>query len=231
MPAHATDTIDQNSSYTALSRGRKQNHLYLVNQPTTDPETHQRPKPTIEVAEGAVVPKPKAAQQRPSGPRHPEPIEYDPTKEYTLKEEEKTYNLIEQTVSAQGQPVQKVTVFNKVQVPGKPQILAYLLQDGKTGAEICRATVLAVQAVPVGGDHKAVLPQTVELVWKPQQIKMTMQLYATEANSINVPQAAKLFSRGDLQYPAANLARNSDLPTGFTEQSGIQPARLNAPVK
>ena len=157
--------------------------------------------------------------------------EYDPTKEYTLKEEEKTYNLIEQTVSAQGQPVQKVTVFNKVQVPGKPQILAYLLQDGKTGAEICRATVLAVQAVPVGGDHKAVLPQTVELVWKPQQIKMTMQLYATEANSINVPQAAKLFSRGDLQYPAANLARNSDLPTGFTEQSGIQPARLNAPVK
>ena len=89
--------------------------------------------------------------------------EYDPNKEYTLKEDAKTYSLVEQAVSAQGQQVQKVTVFNKVNVgPGKPQVVAYLLLDAKTGAEICRASVLEVQTVQIDRDRKAVLPQKVQ---------------------------------------------------------------------
>jgi hypothetical protein len=158
---------------------------------------------------------------------------YDPNGQYTLKEDAKTLSLIEQAVSAQGQAVQKVTVFNKVRVgPGKPQVVAYLLLDGKTGAEICRASVLEVQTVQVDRENKAVLPQKVQLVWKPQQIEMTMRLFDTQANSIAAPQAAKLFSRADLaSIPAANLARGSDTPSGYSQEPAIQPARLNAPVK
>lgn len=158
--------------------------------------------------------------------------EYDPNAEYTLKEDAKTLSLIEHALSAQGEKVNKVTVFNKVRVgPGKPQVVAYVLEDAKTGAEICRATVLEVQTVQVGKDNQAVLPQKVQLVWRPQQIEMTMRLFDTQANSIDAPQAAKLFSRADLNYPVANLARGTDTRAGYTEQGGIQPARLNAPVK
>ena len=42
--------------------------------------------------------------------------EYGPDKEYSLKEEANTVSLVEKTVSAQGQPVQRVTVFNRTRV-------------------------------------------------------------------------------------------------------------------
>ena len=75
--------------------------------------------------------------------------EYDPKGNYTVKDDPKTISLIEQTTSAQGQPVQKATVFSRTRVaPGKPQVLAYLLLDEK-GKEICRASVQDVQAVSV----------------------------------------------------------------------------------
>ena len=92
--------------------------------------------------------------------------------------------------------MQKVTVFSRTQCgPGKPQVLAYLLLDEK-GNEICRASVLDVQTVRSAG--AAVLPQRVQLVWDAQKIELRMRLYDTQANSIDAPQAAKLFSRADL---------------------------------
>ena len=110
--------------------------------------------------------------------------EYDPKGNYTVKDDPKTISLIEQTTSAQGQPVQKATVFSRTRVaPGKPQVLAYLLLDEK-GKEICRASVQDVQAVSVGG-AQAVLPQRVQLVWDAQKIELRMKLFDTQANSIS----------------------------------------------
>ena len=155
--------------------------------------------------------------------------EYDPKKEYTIREDAKTYSLVEQAVSAQGDRVQKVTVFNRVQVgPGKPQVLAHILLDDK-GNEICRASVLEVQTVQIDS-KKVALPQRVQLIWRPQQIEMTMRLYDTQVNSIDAPHAAKLFSRADLSgIPSANLAQGPDRPTGYSE-SGVRQTQLLAPA-
>jgi len=154
--------------------------------------------------------------------------EYDPTKDYTVNEDAKTFQLVEPAVSAQGDKVFKVTVFNKTQVaPNKPQVLAYVLQDEK-GNEICRANVLEVQTVPVDKERPAVLPLRVQLVWKPQQIEMTMRLYNTQTNGIEARQAAKLFSRADLTIPAVNLAQAED---GAAHEMSLQRTQLLAPVK
>ena len=126
--------------------------------------------------------------------------------------------------------MQKVTQFNKLTVgPNKPQVLAYYLLDDR-GNEICRATVLDVQTVKVGG-QPAVIPKHVKLVWRAQQIEMSMRLFDTEVNKINAPLAAKLFSRGGLNIPASNLARGADAPSGVSQETPIQRTRLNAPVK
>ena len=152
--------------------------------------------------------------------------EYDPQKEYTIREDAKTYSLVEKASSAQGLPVQKVTQFNKLTVgPNKPQVVAYYLLDDKNN-EICRASVLDVQTV--GG---AVVPKHVKLVWRPQQMEMSMKLYDTEVNKIDAPASAKLFSRAGLRIPAANLAKGPDAPSGVSQEMSIQRTRLNAPVK
>ncbi len=158
--------------------------------------------------------------------------EYDPKGNYTVKDDPKTISLIEQTTSAQGQPVQKVTVFSRTRVgPGKPQVLAYLLLDDK-GAEICRASVQDVQTIAVDRDARAVLPQRVQLVWNAQKIELKMRLFDTQANSIDPQKAAKLFSRADLaSIPASNLAQGSDAPKGYSQEMSIQRTLLTAPVK
>jgi hypothetical protein len=152
--------------------------------------------------------------------------DYDPQKEYTIREDKNTYSLVEKAVSAQGLAVQKVTQFNKMTVgPNKPQVVAYYLLDDK-GNEICRASVLDVQTVGT-----VVLPKHVKLVWRPQQIEMSMRLFDTEVNKIDAPSAAKLFSRATLRIPSANLASGPDTPSGVSQEMSIQRTRLNAPVK
>ena len=42
----ASDTLDRQAGYTALSRGRNDNRIYLVAQPPTDPETHHPERDT-----------------------------------------------------------------------------------------------------------------------------------------------------------------------------------------
>jgi hypothetical protein len=156
--------------------------------------------------------------------------DYDPQKEYTIREDAKTVSLVEKAVSAQGLAVQKVTQFNKMTVgPNKPQVIAYYLLDDK-GNEICRASVLDVQTITVGRES-AVLPKHVKLVWRPQQIEMSMRLFGTEVNKIDAPAAAKLFSRAGLSIPASNLAKGPDTPSGVSQEMSIQRTRLNAPVK
>jgi hypothetical protein len=155
--------------------------------------------------------------------------EYDATKEYTLKEDAKTVQLVESAKSPQGDDVYKLTVFNKTRVaPGKPQVLAYVLQDAR-GNDICRASIQDVQTITVGNE-RALVPQRVQLLWKQQQMEasMTMRLYYPEANSIDARQAAKLFNRSDLSIPAVNLAQSADAPG---QDMSLRQTRLQAPMK
>lgn len=63
--------------------------------------------------------------------------ELDETKERKVNPKGNTFELVEQTVSPVGQQLQKVTVFSRDRaVPGKPQVLAHILQDAN-GKEIC----------------------------------------------------------------------------------------------
>ncbi len=163
--------------------------------------------------------------------------EYKPDGQYTVTGDDRTIRLIEKTVSAQGQPVQKVTVFNRTQVaPGKPQVLAYLLLD-EQGNEICRATIQEVQTLSVGRDpqtgqpQRVDLPQKVDLVWNAQKIELKMKLMQVQANNIAPQQAARLFSRGDLGYPTTNLAQGADAPPkGVAQDMGLQRAQLLTPT-
>ncbi len=71
--------------------------------------------------------------------------EYDPAKKYELKAEKNYIELIESATSPQGQPIQKVTVFNRTEAaPPAPQVIAYVLRDAK-GTVICQANVRRVQ--------------------------------------------------------------------------------------
>jgi hypothetical protein len=160
----------------------------------------------------------------------------DPNKTYTVKDDDpKTVSLVEETTSAQGQPVKKVIVFNRSRsAPGKPQVLAHVLLDAH-GDEICRANVLDVQAVTVDHDARAVLPSRVQLIWKAQQLEMTMRLYDVQANTVDPAKAPRMFHREDLaDKPSFNLARGPDVPSGYSQNDKAAggPIRLiGAPPK
>jgi hypothetical protein len=156
--------------------------------------------------------------------------ELDPTKKYTLKEDDpKTIGLVEDATSAQGQPVQKVTVFSRTAArPGQPQVLGYLLLDSRTGDELCRANILAVQTVQVDRD-RAVLPSKVDIIWKAQKMKLTLQLYDTQVNTVSDAQAPKMFSRRDLaDRPSYDLAHGPDAASGYTQGN---PAPGGGPIR
>jgi hypothetical protein len=142
--------------------------------------------------------------------------EYDENKPYQVKASDQYLELIENTVSPQGQPVQKVTVFNRTQVaPGRPQVVGHLLRDAQ-GKLICKATVHEVE---VNRETNAVLPRRVVLEWPGQQIMMDLRLYGTQVVNIDPQRADKLFQRQDLaSIPSYDLAHPPARP-GFQRAS------------
>lgn len=135
--------------------------------------------------------------------------EYDPNGKYEVKVTESTYELIESTVSPQGKPMQKVTVFNKRRArPGDPQVLAYLLKD-ENGKDISSAKVIQAQTVELGQGAVVTLPRRVELEWPEQKVSMKMKLDGLRATNYSPSRAAAIFSRGNLtSLKAFNLATN-----------------------
>jgi hypothetical protein len=151
--------------------------------------------------------------------------ECDPNKKYTIKDDDpKTVGLVEETTSAQGQPIKKVTLFSRTKAaPGKPQLVAHLLYDAK-GNEICRADVLDVQSVQLDKDSRVFVPSHVHFTWKTQQMDMDIKLYDIEVNKANAP---KVFDRRDLSdKPSYNLARGPDAPTGIGKATTPNPIQL-----
>jgi hypothetical protein len=144
--------------------------------------------------------------------------EYETGKKYDLRPTRDTLELTEQVVGADGQPLYKVTVFNRAEVrPPRPQVMGYVLRDMQ-GRDACRVEVLDTQLDP---NTNAVLPLRVKLSWPAQKMEMTMKLTDMKAIT-NAPQQA--FFRNDLaNIPSFNLARGQlDGPGGYGQGMSLQ---------
>ena len=160
--------------------------------------------------------------------------EYDAAKKYEVRPNGKTLELTEQTTSPSGQPMTKLTVFARDQVPaGKPQVVAHVIRDGN-GKDICVATV---QEVTVDPSTRAVLPRVVKIVWpgktQAETAEMTMRFYDMHVAKVDQQWAARsprLFSRMDLaQQQGFDLARRAvdGAPGGISQTGG---AEMGQPV-
>jgi hypothetical protein len=142
--------------------------------------------------------------------------DYDPAGNYSLATRGSTFELVQQSVSAQGQPVRKVTVFNNAR-DARVRVRAHLLLDDK-GKEICSAYINDVQSV--GG---AVVPSKFILTWPAQRMELKMKLNNPVVNRLDQARAGGLFVRPVLaNVQTVDLARTqyggtSQLsPTGGT---------------
>lgn len=143
---------------------------------------------------------------------------------YELKVLPRTLELSENVVSAQGQTVRMVTIFNRTPVDpnkGAPQVTDFVLRDAK-GQDICKATVLNVQVDQGTG---AVVPRKVRLSWPAQQLELSMTLRTVIVNNVDPQRAEVLFSRRNLPYQSFDLARWA--PDGAS--TGIQRTRGSMP--
>jgi hypothetical protein len=143
--------------------------------------------------------------------------EYNPAGAYQVAVGQKTVQLLEQTTSAQGQPVRKVTVFDKVTAPsGRPTVLAHVLQDS-AGKEICSARIANVTVDRATG---AVIPHKVTLSWPSHQIEMTMQLEGVRVNALPAGQPLTVFARPQMKnVRELDLARLPPVqPTGQVQR-------------
>jgi hypothetical protein len=133
--------------------------------------------------------------------------EYGPAANYQVVDRGKTLELVEQTVSARGDRVRKVTVFNRTQTHGTdPQVLAHVLQDAN-GKEICGAYISEVQQDPATG---AVLPRRIRLVYPAERMELKLKLDEVAVNRPIDPQrTARLFTRPNLSnVQSFDLARD-----------------------
>ena len=145
--------------------------------------------------------------------------EYGPGDKYRVNTTATSYELIEDTRSAQGAPVQKVTVFQRAPAqPPYPQIIAHILRDGN-GKEICGAYITEIQTDRGSG---AVIPKRVRLVWPSEKMELKMKLDDVLVNDRSVDtRAARLFTRPQLpNYTPFDLARGVDQPTGQVRRTG-----------
>ncbi|HZY85227.1 MAG TPA: hypothetical protein VFE78_10380 [Gemmataceae bacterium] len=147
---------------------------------------------------------------------------YDPNGKYqvVMPAGKNYFELIEDTVSPEGQPVKKVTAFNSRTVDvnrGQPQVIGYALKDAQ-GNILCQATV---QEVQVKG--KAILPRKVTLNWPAQKMEMKMVLSDVSVVNNLDPNQPRLFQRNDLSnLPSFDLARRAPdgQPSSLIRASG-----------
>jgi hypothetical protein len=138
--------------------------------------------------------------------------EYDPNKDYKVRSTQRTWELVENTTSPSGQPVEKITVFDRVQASGnRPQVIGHVLKDAN-GQEICSASVFEVQHHRQTG---AVLPFKVKLTYPAEKAEMTLRLYDAQVVSLDPQRAGLVFSRREL----ASL-KSFDLARGIEDGQG-----------
>jgi hypothetical protein len=150
--------------------------------------------------------------------------EYDAKKHYELKVNGPTLELSEAAVSPAGQPITRITVFQRQPQPvGKPQVIAHVIKD-KAGQDVCVATI---QEVTVDRATGAILPKFVKIVWpgrtQAERTEMTLRIYDMHSTTIEQQRAAGLFSRRDLSgQQSFDLARRApDSPSGISQTGGV----------
>jgi hypothetical protein len=144
---------------------------------------------------------------------------YDPSKTYEVKAPPKAnyFELVESAVSPQGQPIQKVVVFNRnrADVPN-PQVIAYALRDARNGV-ICTASIKSVQRNRETG---AVVPRVVVFDWPGQNIQMKMELNDVQAVPMDAGAIERVFSRRNLSYQTYDLAGRALDGAGGLQRAG-----------
>lgn len=148
--------------------------------------------------------------------------EYNPQGKYDVKINRDTVELIEATTSTQGQPMQKIVVFNRneVLVP-KPQVQALILRDAK-GKDLL---VVQYQDTQYVGDN-AILPQRMEITMPQQEGKPKLLLKLRDLKAVKLPpeQSARIFSRTDLMANKQGFDLARQQPDSAVGNSGLRPA-------
>jgi hypothetical protein len=145
---------------------------------------------------------------------------YDENKSYIVRasSQPQYLELVEDTISPQGKPVDKITVFNRRETnpaAGEPQVVAHVLKD-KQGNVLAQAVV---HRVSVSRETGAILPQHVTLSWPAQKMRMEMYFKGAHVVRFDPERAAVLFQRSSL----SNLT-SYDLGSGRVDSPGIQRA-------
>jgi hypothetical protein len=130
--------------------------------------------------------------------------------------------LQEQTISPQGQPMTKKTIFNRKPSAGKPLVCQHLLLDAR-GTTICWAEITEVQQDR--SNPQVVLPTQLRMVWPAQKLEIKMKI--DDDFKVNDPIDPKahddLFTRRNLaDLPSYDLARGPDGPAGVQRAGGTQ---------
>jgi hypothetical protein len=134
-----------------------------------------------------------------------------PPEKYELKTNPNTLELVEKARSPQGQPITKVTVFQRTRAEGnQPQVTAHILQDA-AGKEIVSAVITEVQQDPATG---AILPRRVKLTCPSEKMTLKLFLEKVVVNDPKLPEReAALFTRPVLTgVTSYDLARGPDAP-------------------
>jgi hypothetical protein len=141
--------------------------------------------------------------------------EHDPAKKYQLNVAKNYIELIEPATSAQGQPIQKVTVFNRTEAaPPVPQVIAHVLKDAK-GNIICKATIRRVT--------DARWPQEMIFNWPAQNIEMKLQMNNLQVVRVDALKAERVFTRNNLSYQTYDLAARALDGPGLQRAGGTLP--------
>jgi hypothetical protein len=144
--------------------------------------------------------------------------EHDPAGNYTLTAKGTTFELVQQSVSPQGQPVRRVTVFDNGR-DARVRVRAHRLID-QQGKEICSAYINDAQSV--GG---AVLPTKMVLVWPSERMELKMKLNNPTVNRLDPNSVGRLFTRPTIAgVQAVDLARAME--SGSVSQVGPASATI-----
>lgn len=159
---------------------------------------------------------------------------FDPNKKYEVKDTGKTFELIEPSVSPQGQPIQKVTVFRKGSIRGDaPRITSYIIRDQR-GNEISRANISLTQTQKTPTNQSVVLPRRVTVtsaVGKGKKVEVVMTLNGVKIVNFSKQRAASLFSRDLLseRLNSFNLATGEVIPANQFRRANGNVPRGNQP--
>ena len=146
--------------------------------------------------------------------------EYDPKAKYELRKQERVWELVQSTVSANGQKVTRITVFNKeISKPGLPQVLGHAIMDA-SGKLVCKAVV---EKVKEDRDTNSKLPSVVKIEWPSMKMSMKLMLHNIETNKIDDATSARLFTRTGLKYEPFDLARGRATPTSLQQTGAVLP--------